>query len=262
MLTTMAVEIVRVPIVNASLCKYEERADEVRKGILEHKPKVVMLVSPDNPTSKVLSDELVTAVMEACIEVGAFLVIDFAYKELTFHDRHPRYFGWPPNDHLILVRSNSKWCRGLGRRMGWLLAPEPVVSAIEAFQSAMVLAPDTLHQMAFARYVEHAIGDGSLKSYLRETRAMYASAAEETASVLERSGIRYLPPEGGLYATAWVGRDGAQFVEELLRKKSVLCVPGWGFGRTLANAIRISYGPLVRDPARLREGLQRLAELL
>ena len=62
---------------------------------------MVLLISPDNPTSKVLSNEFVTAALDAAIEIGSFLVIDYAYKELVFDDAYPQYYSWGPNDNFI-----------------------------------------------------------------------------------------------------------------------------------------------------------------
>ena len=44
-----------------------------------------------------------------------------------------------------------------------------------------------------------------------------------------------------------VDMDGGKFVEDVLKKTGVLFIPGWGFGRTGINAIRLSFGPLVKD---------------
>ena len=55
-----------------------------------------------------------------------------------------------------------------------------------------------------------------------------------------------------------VGRDADQFVPEALKATGVLVVPGRGFGPSLANGVRISFGPLVTDTARIGEGLARL----
>jgi len=126
------IEILRFPIIDENEWKFlaDEKIDEFSNFILDKKPKIVLLTSPDNPTSKILSDEFVKKTLEAVKKVGGFLIIDFAYKELVFEDKLPSYFSWPPNDNFILLRSNSKWCRGLGRRLGWIEAPKFVIDAM------------------------------------------------------------------------------------------------------------------------------------
>ena len=53
--------------------------------------------------------------------------------------------------------------------------------------------------------------------------------------------------------------DGGKFVEEVLKKTGVLFIPGWGFGRTGINAIRLSFGPLVEDIDKIEEGIEKVA---
>ncbi len=259
LLTSLAVDIKRFRVLDPVSFRYGERADEIGPFIVDQRPKVVLLISPDNPSSQVLSDRFVNEALAACRRIGAFLVLDGAYKELSFAAEPPAYHAWGPDENLVFVRSNSKWCRGLGRRLGWLLAPRFVVEALDAVQGATVLAPDTLHQMAFSRMVRAGIADGTLRSYVERTRVAYLTAARATTEALtECTRLPHLTPQGGLYVAVSVARDGAQCVEALLRDQAVLCVPGWGFGPSMSQAIRLSFGPLVDDLPRLREGIRRL----
>ena len=59
-----------------------------------------------------------------------------------------------------------------------------------------------------------------------------------------------------------VGMDGGKFVETVLKETGVLFVPGWGFGRTVKDAVRISYGPLVNDLEKIDIGLKKVAGYL
>ena len=56
--------------------------------------------------------------------------------------------------------------------------------------------------------------------------------------------------------------DGGVFVEKVLKESGVLFVPGWGFGKTLKNAVRLSFGPLVYDLEKISEGLKRASSFL
>ena len=82
------VEILRFSVIDEKKWEYvaDEKIEEVSRYILENKPKIVLLISPDNPTSKVLSDEFVRATKDAVKEIDGFVVVDFAYKELVFSD--------------------------------------------------------------------------------------------------------------------------------------------------------------------------------
>ena len=259
------VEILRFSVIDEKKWEYvaDEKIEEFTKYILDNKPKVVLFISPDNPTSKVLSSKFVEAAKNAIKKVGGYIVIDFAYKELVFSDVHPTYFSWPPDENFITIRSNSKWCRGLGRRLGWLEAPEFIVKAMESIQSSSVLCPDTLHQMAFTKFINDSIENDILVDYVKETKKLYKNTAEKTIEILKKKlDFPIIIPDGGLYVWMKVNFDGTKFVENALQKTGVLFVPGWGFGRSGRKAIRISFGPLVENIEEIEEGIDRVSKQL
>ena len=257
-------EIIYFKVVDENTWEYnaDKKKDEFAQFILKEKPKVVLLVSPDNPTSQILSSDFVKMAMDAVQEIGGFLVIDFAYKDIIFNEIS-EYYSWSPNPNLISIHSNSKWSRSLGRRLGWVEADEEVINHLESIQSSSILCPDTLHQMALTGYINRAVDENKLKSYLLEVSRQYKKAAEQTViSVKKHLGLPCFAPQGGLYTCIKIGRDGARFVEEVLKDTGVLFVPGWGFGRSLHNAIRVSYGPLVNDLHLIDEGMERVGEFI
>jgi len=241
----------------------DKKIEEFSKYITDNKPKVILLTIPDNPTSKILSDKFMDVTLSAAKEIDAFLVIDFAYKELIFDKNYPSYFSWSPSENFVAIRSNSKWCRGLGRRLGWIEAPEFVIEAMESIQNSTSLCPDTLHQMAFTKFINKSIENNTLIKYIKEIRELYKNAAKKTSTFIkEQLNFPIIEPEGGLYFFIKVNTDGTKFVENALKKAGVLFVPGWGFGRNGINAIRLSIGPLVEDTNKIEEGLKRVAKHL
>ena len=258
-------KIIRFPVLDDDTWEYlaDSKINEFHEFILKNRPKIILLISPDNPTSKVLSDKFVKAALEAAIEIGSFLVIDYAYKEIVFDEAYPNYYSWGPNDNFISLRSNSKWGRGLGRRLGWVETPDFVIESIESIQNSTILCPDMLHQMAMISYIDTAINNNTLLPYIKNVNKQYQTAARQTvASINKNLGFPVLEPEGGLYTCMKVGSDGGKFVDELLKKIGVLFVPGWGFGRTVKNAVRISYGPLVNDIEKINIGFEKVADYL
>ena len=195
--------------------------------------------------------------------MGGFLIIDFAYKELVYEGELPSYFSWSPNENFILLRSNSKWCRGLGRRLGWVEAPKFVINAMESIQSSTILCPDTLHQMALTKFINDSIEDDTLTDYISETKKMYKHAAKKTVELIKQNlDFKIIEPDGGLYIFMKVDTDGQEFVQEMLKKTGVLFIPGWGFGDVGKNAVRISFGPLVNDLAKIEEGIIKISKIL
>lgn len=260
------IRVVRLPVLDAATWSYRpnEDPDGVARDFTrlfdEHQPKLVLFGAPDNPTSQVVPQALAELMLERTAAAGSWLAIDFAYK-CQYFEAPPAYYGWSPADHphLIGIHSNSKWARGLGRRLGWIEAAPTVIDALERVQQCSILCPDTLSQMTMARYLASAIDSGALRRYVEEANRLYSRAAQVTLEAIDAHiGRPRLVPAGGLYTVMDVGRDADQFVPEALKATGVLVVPGRGFGPSIANGVRISFGPLVMTPDKITEGLRRL----
>jgi aminotransferase len=260
------VKIIRLRVLDPATWTYLPDADpagmarEFSRLFDAHRPRLVLFGAPDNPTSQVLPQALVEVMLAKTADAGAWLAIDFAYKAQYFQPPPP-YYAWSPADHpnIVAVHSNSKWARGLGRRLGWIEAPASVVDAIERVQQCSILCPDTLSQMTMARYLKGAIPSGSLQRYVDYANALYKKAAAVTLSAIDTHlGRPRLAPAGGLYTVVDIGANADEFVPRALKATGVLVVPGAGFGPSLANGVRISFGPLVRDTDKIEEGIARL----
>jgi aspartate/methionine/tyrosine aminotransferase len=239
-----------------------ERLEEILK---RDKPKLLLFSSPDNPTGGIVPDSTFFELIELAYHHGCFVAVDYAYRAQYFTDKQPAQFTASPIVHpnLIKIHSNSKWCRGLGRRLGWIEARADVIDTLEAVQQSVVLCPDTLHQMALAAYLESALPDGSLLTYMNNSRAAYKKAAQHlTTYVDEYLQMRHIVPQGGLYTVVDVNRNADDFVYKVLESTGVIFVPGSGFGRTLEKGIRISFGPLVNDLNRMKQGFERVRDYL
>ena len=260
------IHIVRLPVLDPATWSYRPNTDpegvarDFTRLFDEHRPKLVLFGAPDNPTSQIVPQALAELMLARTAEAGSWLAIDFAYK-CQYFETPPAYYGWSPTDHphMVAIHSNSKWARGLGRRLGWIEAATPVIEALERVQQCSILCPDTLSQMAMARYLATAIDSGALRRYVDEANRLYRRAAQVTLEAIDAHiGRPRLVPAGGLYTVMDVGRDADQFVPEALKATGVLVVPGRGFGPSIANGVRISFGPLVMAPEKITEGLRRL----
>lgn len=259
------VQLIRFPVLDVANWRYvaDERAGEFARFIRLEKPRMILLVAPDNPTSQVPSAAFIRAALEAAEEVGAFLVIDFAYKEIVWGETYPDYFSWGPTENFVSIHSNSKWCRGLGRRLGWVEGPAEIIEALEAVQGSSILCPDSLHQMALADYVQKGIESNSIKPYVSQMARLYEAAGARTVqAVAEHLDLPCLPPQGGLYTVIRAGVESSEFARTLLEQTGVVVVPGWGFGDTLKEAVRVSYGPLVHCLDKIDVAMKRIGDFL
>lgn len=260
--------IVRFPVFDAVKWKFAENetelADKFEKFMEQERPKLILFSSPDNPTGMMLPDRFVQRMLDCALKLDCFVAIDFAYYTFLYGKPLPAYFYKSPKQYpnLIKIFSNSKWCRGLGRRLGWIEASENIIETLKVVQQSLILCPDTIHQMTLTNYINKGLKDGSIKEYIKRINDDYESASNFTCQCIEKYlSSRYTVPEGGLYSVVDVGMDGDEFVENILQKTGVVFVPGAGFGASLKNGIRISFGPLVYGKAKIEEGFQRVSKI-
>ena len=94
--------------------------------------------------------------LERTADAGAWLAIDFAYK-CQYFEAPPAYYAWSPADHPNVDRHSLEL--EVGPRAGPAARLDrgraPVIEAIERVQQCSMLCPDTLSQMAMARYLAH-----------------------------------------------------------------------------------------------------------
>ena len=263
------IEVLALPVLDTESWSYFADPDAILENLerilVEQHPKLLLFSTPDNPTGRLVPDQAFTEIVALTARHGCMVAVDYAYRAQFFTERQPAHFSAGPAQHenLIRIHSNSKWCRGLGRRLGWIEARPDIVDALALVQQSIILCPDTLHQVALARYLEKALDDGSLRTYLEDSRQCYARAAQHMSRCIDDYlGMPYLEPEGGLYTVVDVGCEAEPFVYDVLAATGVIFVPGTGFGDTLATAIRVSFGPLVNNLERMEEGFARVRQYL
>jgi histidinol-phosphate aminotransferase len=115
----------------ARLDRYELTPEQVRQQILEHKPNIVMLCSPNNPTGTPLSLDCIEAAYEAVSQVtGGIVVVDEAYAEFSAEGSESAIELLPGRERLMVSRTMSKAFAFAGARVGYLAADPAVVDAL------------------------------------------------------------------------------------------------------------------------------------
>ncbi|MEU8823840.1 histidinol-phosphate transaminase [Streptomyces sp. NPDC048636] len=104
--------------------------DAARAAIAEHRPHVVFITSPNNPTGTAVAADTVLALYEAAQAAGdSIVVVDEAYGEFSHHPSLlPLIEGRP---RLVLSRTMSKAFGAAGLRLGYLAAHPAVVDAVQ-----------------------------------------------------------------------------------------------------------------------------------
>ncbi len=164
-------------------------------------------------------------------------------------------------DRVVYVGTVSKTIAP-GVRTGWIAAPGPVRDKLVLLREAADLCPSNLTQMIVERWLATQPWQDQVKTF----RNVYAEKAEAMLTALDAhlpEGCNHTVPTGGFYI--WVEVPAAIDTSDLLAKaitNRVAYVPGTGFfadgsGR---NHLRLCYS--FPEVDRIREGVQRLGELL
>lgn len=111
--------------------RYELTPELIRDAILEHKPNIVMLCSPNNPTGTPLSLSCIEAAYDALSEAsGGMLVVDEAYYEFGGPTEISATSLLPGRERLLISRTMSKAFAFAGARVGYLAADPAVIDAL------------------------------------------------------------------------------------------------------------------------------------
>ncbi len=130
--------------------RYELSPELVRAAIQEHKPNIVMLCSPNNPTGTPLSLECIEAAYEA---TEGMVVVDEAYAEFA-NDSESAISLLPGRPRLLVSRTMSKAFAFAGARVGYLAADPAVVDALRLVRLPYHLSAFT--QAAAEAALDHA----------------------------------------------------------------------------------------------------------
>lgn len=106
--------------------------DAARELVLERKPSVVLLPSPNNPTGTALPPDAVSMLCEAAAtyETGGLVVVDEAYGEFRRAGTPSALELLPEHRNLVVTRTMSKAFALAGARLGYLAADPAISDAI------------------------------------------------------------------------------------------------------------------------------------
>jgi aspartate/methionine/tyrosine aminotransferase len=229
--------------------------------------KVLLFVSPSNPTGAVYPPEQVGQIGRWALEHGLWVLTDEIYEHLVYGDA--RFASMPAlvpelADRCVVVNGVAKTYAMTGWRVGWLIGPLDVVKAATNLQSHATSNVANVSQVAALAALR-----GDL-SAVAEMRAVYDRRRQTIVRMLrEIPGIDCPEPLGAFYVYPSVkgvlGKDirgrrptsSAELCELVLEEVEVAVVPGEAFGTP--GYVRMSYALGDED---LAEGVTRLHKLL
>ncbi|MEU9891866.1 pyridoxal phosphate-dependent aminotransferase [Sphaerisporangium sp. NPDC051017] len=229
--------------------------------------KVLLFVSPSNPTGAVYSPEQVEAIGRWAAGHGLWVVTDEIYEHLVYGDaRFTSIATAVPElgDRVVVLNGVAKTYAMTGWRVGWLIGPKDVVKAATNLQSH---ATSNVSNVAQAAALAAVSGDLSAVARMREAfdrrRQTIVRMLNDIPGIVcpEPFGAFYVYPSiKGLLGKEIRGRrpqTSGELAEVVLEEAEVAVVPGEAFGTP--GYFRLSYALGDDD---LVEGVSRLAKLL
>ncbi|HVP24345.1 MAG TPA: pyridoxal phosphate-dependent aminotransferase [Conexivisphaerales archaeon] len=239
---------------------------EELKGALEEDVAAVILCSPDNPTSRIISKEAVDTIVDGVIDKGIPLLYDEAYKHVLYEGVHL----WIHNrtglsENLISLNSFSKDLAIPGFRLGYMYGPKGFIEQATKVKAMTSICSPTPSQYLALTYFEL----GRKEPYLREVLPVYrrrrdalyraVSSHLSSARVLRPTAGMYLFPDLSAYLNPLMLGD-VDFCMNLAEEGEVITIPGSISGPSGVGHVRMCF--VGENEEKLEEGVLRLSSYL
>jgi aspartate/methionine/tyrosine aminotransferase len=229
--------------------------------------KVLLFVSPDNPSGAIYSPEEVEAIGRWAVDKGVWVLTDEIYEHLVYGDH--RFVSMPTvvpelANQCVIVNGVAKTYAMTGWRVGWMIGPSDVMKAAVNFQSHSTSNVNNVAQIAA---LEAVSGDLSAVAMMRDAFSRRAVTMHRMLN--EIPGVTAIEPQGAFYCYPNVqgllgkplGPNGTvstttlELADAILGEAKVAFVPGEAFGTP--GYARFSFAMADAD---MVEGIRRIHE--
>jgi aspartate/methionine/tyrosine aminotransferase len=217
--------------------------------------KGVLVASPANPTGTMMPAQALGALIAAAESEGIRFISDEIYHGLDY--AFAAETAARLSDNCVIINSFSKYFCMTGWRIGWMVAPEPLVRPLDRLQGNLAVSVPTLSQIAAEAAFDGRAEMETVKHGYEENRRILLEG-------LPKAGLdKTLPVDGAFYLYTDVSRfsdDSFEFARRMLAQTHVAATPGIDFdplkGR---HFIRFCYAGAA---AEMHEAVERLANWL
>jgi aspartate/methionine/tyrosine aminotransferase len=215
----------------------------------------VLVASPANPTGTMMTRDALKALHDAAEGEGIRFISDEIYHGLDY--AFPADTAARLSANAVVINSFSKYFCMTGWRIGWMLAPEPLIRPLDRLQGNLAISVPALSQIAALAAFEGRAEMETVKQGYEENRRILLAG-------LPKAGLDdILPVDGAFYLYADISRfsvDSLDFARRMLEETHVAVTPGVDFDPLHGNSfIRFCYaGPA----AEMHEAVERIGAWL
>lgn len=219
--------------------------------------RMIILNTPSNPTGSVIPEGVLRQIADIAKAHDLLVLSDEIYESIIYDGRHVSMASLPDMfERTLLVSGLSKTYAMTGWRIGWAIAPEGMISAINKLQSHSISCCVSFVQEAA---VEAINGPQEAKAEMvrefRRRRDLILDLIEDIP------GLECNVPQGAFYVFPRYEADmpSVKLAETLLREGHVAVTPGTAFGPGGEGFFRVSYAT---SEEQIREGMDRIKRTL
>ena len=197
--------------------------EDLRAAVTD-RTRLILINSPHNPTGSVLPRETLELIIELAYDHDAIIVTDEVYEHLTFEVEHTPISSLPGGfDRTVTISSGGKTFSTTGWKIGWIIAPQPILQAILAVKQYLTYVNGAPFQPAIA------VGLGLPDEFFSGVASILQHKCEILSAGLTSAGFTVSTPQAGYFviadAAALGVTDAAEFCRSLPSLAGVAAVP-------------------------------------
>ncbi|MDH5266076.1 MAG: pyridoxal phosphate-dependent aminotransferase [Candidatus Bathyarchaeota archaeon] len=232
--------------------------NEIKEKVTD-KTKMVVLISPNNPTGNVLNKHTLNEISDIANDHDLLVVSDEIYEKITYDDVVNYSIGSIPGmeDRTITINGFSKTYAMTGWRIGFVTACEKLMGNISKVHHSMNVCACSISQRA--ALVALTGPQDCVTKMVKE----YDKRRREITNLLNKTpGFECKIPKGAFYVFPNVKQfkmSSMELAKLLIKKARVVTVPGSAFGKNGEGYLRLSYATSLE---KIREALARIKKVL
>lgn len=217
------------------------------------KTKMILINSPSNPTGCVLPEATLRKIADIAKKHDLMILSDEIYESIIYEGKHFSMASMPGMmDRTITVSGLSKTYAMTGWRLGWAIASEPNISALNKLQSHSISCCVSFTQVAAIEAINgpQIHRDNMVKEFKRR-RDLALDLIDDI------DGLECCVPDGAFYLFPRYSAKvpSVELASNMLKHAHVAVTPGSSFGPGGEGFFRLSYAT---SEDQIREGLSRV----
>ncbi|MDA2920716.1 pyridoxal phosphate-dependent aminotransferase [Desulfobacterota bacterium AH_259_B03_O07] len=244
-------------IIHTPLTKPDWQFDiEMLEHMITPRTKLLIVNTPQRPNGHLVENQVEIA--ELCLKHKQLIVVsDEIFSHIVYDGKQHETISAVPSmaERTIVIDTFSKTHAMTGWRIGWIVAPKPVIEKLSIFlQDSITNVATFIQKTAYAAMV------GPQDWIVRKTQILQKKRDRIVAGLNSIPGIKCDTPSGAFYAfpdITGTGLTSQEFTDKLIKTAGVAVVAGTAFGSNGEGYVRLTYATPDKDIA---HGIKRIKE--